>query len=154
MECGFVCSVCGSVCLASVSCFYPAGIVGRDRFGGDAPRHGSVHLSIMRPPSTLWVGSSEIWGIQTLLRCLDKSDLISCKACSVGWPSLRKPCPMAPSHSKSLSERNSPVFFTLCCLEPCTTPAPKLTHVEHLCMHETLLQVRWTCEFHITVQEF
>lgn len=125
MECGFVCPVCGFVCLASVSCFYPAGIVGRDRFGGDTPRHGPVHLSIMRPPSTLWVGSSEIWGIQTLLKCLDKSDLISCQVPSVGWPPLRKSCPMARSHSKSLSERNSSLFSLLCVVLNPAAPLPR-----------------------------
>lgn len=130
MECTFVCSVCGSVCLASVSCFYPADIVGRDRFGGDAPRHGPVHLSIMRPLSTLWVGSSEIWGIQTLLKCLDKSDLISCQVPSMGCPPLRKSCPMALSHPKSLSERNSPCFLCSVLSRTLQHPCPEADSCE------------------------
>lgn len=42
----FVCSVCWSMHLASTNHFYTAGSVLRVRLSGEAPRRGSVHVSI------------------------------------------------------------------------------------------------------------
>lgn len=110
----FVWSVCWSVCVFS-TCVATSTLQavwqGLDLVG-EAPRHGSVHLSIMRLSLLCGLAVRES-GDSKLLKHLDKSDFL-CSALRGMLFSLSKSFLVAPSHSKSLPERNS-VFLALCC---------------------------------------